>query len=205
MKIAVLSLSLFFLLGRTSKTDPPVVEMTYNLNLDTIHISACAPHPYKVALIQMATELKQITNNPIPADTLAKWMYLVGCAESKFSTSAKYIHGTDEGIWQFNAVTRKTLTGSTRSIRHWTFNEQLDLYKKFMLKTKKFGKVRTLGDVYALNWLPARAHKYVLSKRGDPYYLKGRKDLNKDGYITKSELVKMLLRRTRKCTPFDKL
>lgn len=75
--------------------------------------------------------------------------------------------------------------------------EQLDYIEKYLkiAKSYKFSANHPLsaGDLYAINFLPGRAGRDVLTSRGDTYYAANKGlDMNRDGQITKDDLAKRL-------------
>ena len=75
--------------------------------------------------------------------------------------------------------------------------EQMDYVEKYLkiAKSYKFADDYQLsaGELYAINYLPGRASRYILASRGDIYYEANKGlDVNKDGNITTDDLAQRL-------------
>lgn len=115
-------------------------------------------------------------------------------SESGINAKAKNPNSSATGLIQFMESTAKSLGTSTSALAAMSPVEQLDYVEKYLQRAKKtagFAQNDKLsgGQLYALVFLPARAHREVLASSGENYYGANRGlDTNKDGNITMSEL-----------------
>lgn len=128
--------------------------------------------------------------------------YIMACMAletgEKFNTSTKNPHSSATGLIQFMADTAEDLGTTTEKLAAMTHVEQMDYVKRyFEMQANNFDYPTSqwsLGDVYLSIFTPAA----MLLKDTDVVYRKGQRayavnlfhDRNKDGKITKGEIVK---------------
>lgn len=130
---------------------------------------------------------------------------LLGVMQSESSLNPQAVNKSTgaTGLIQFMPNTAKELGTTTAALKNMSAVQQLDYVEKYLQKMKKaagFGQMEPIsgGQLYALVFLPGRAHREVLTQAGEKYYswkdkngkVHGNQglDTNKDGKITKSEL-----------------
>ncbi len=128
--------------------------------------------------------------------------YIMACIAletgTEFNTSTKNPKSSATGLIQFMSNTAKDLGTTTTKLSRMTHVEQMDYVKKyFEMQAANFKHPTnewSLGDVYLSIFTPSA----MLIKDTDTVYAKGQKaysvnlfhDRNKDGKITKAEIVK---------------
>ncbi|MGR7525740.1 hypothetical protein ACU6ZM_16195 [Klebsiella aerogenes] len=128
--------------------------------------------------------------------------YIMACMAletgTKFNTSTKNPKSSATGLIQFMENTAADLGTTTTKLSKMTHVEQMDYVKKyFNMQAANFNyptKEWSLGDVYLSIFTPSA----MLIKDSDTVYAKGQRayavnlfhDRNKDGKITKAEIVK---------------
>lgn len=119
-------------------------------------------------------------------------------SESGGNPQAYNKNGGASGLIQFMPKTAERFGTTTEKIRQMSAEEQMPLIKKYLETAKKdagFSKDDKIdaGTLYSLVFLPAFAKKDILCKSGSKYYEANKGlDVNKDGYITKSDLDRRL-------------
>lgn len=121
-------------------------------------------------------------------------------SESGLDPQARNKRSKATGLIQFMPETARELGTSVDALKNMSAIEQLDYVEKYLMRAKSFrfkkNEKLDAGELYALTYLPGRAHKNVLAKSGERYYSwnKGL-DLNGDGQITKNELAQLVQRK----------
>lgn len=121
---------------------------------------------------------------------------LLGVMQSESGLNPQAVNKSSgaTGLIQFMPGTAKELGTTTSALKNMSAVQQLDYVEKYLQKMKKsagFGQMEPLsgGQLYALIFLPARAHREILTDSSEKYYTANKGlDKNKDGKITKSEL-----------------
>lgn len=130
------------------------------------------------ALIKTAEDLK----------IKAEWLLFVIHKESSGYTDIKNPISNAVGIIQWLPKTASYLGYDTNTIKNMSFEEQLDLAKKYLLKTGKLEYVNSYEDLYMTIFFPLAVGKkdgYIIGKKGSKVVLQNRAiDINKDGIIT---------------------
>ena len=144
--------------------------------------------PFRQRVLVMAVRLAAQANDP---------MAVMGFESGRtFSPSVRNAAGSGAvGLIQFMPQTAAALGTSTNDLAEMTAVQQLDYVEKYFLPRK--GKLKTLGDVYSAVLWPAAIGKpdeYVLFRKDDvrtpKRYLQNKGlDFNKDGLVTKAEIV----------------
>ena len=119
-------------------------------------------------------------------------------AESGISATIKNPdpESTATGLIQFTEDTAKDLGTTTAKLKQMSAEKQLDYVEKYLTKNKKAAGISNsqfvdAGTLYALVFLPGRANQKYVTNSTEKYYSAGKNedlDLNKDGYIAKTEL-----------------
>ena len=115
-------------------------------------------------------------------------------AESGIKTTEKNPKGSATGLIQFTEETAKTFNTSTEALKKMSAEEQLEYVEKYLKYWKKTAGYKNTdfidsATLYALVFLPAYSKRNVLTQKGEEAYSwNPGLDINKDGYITKTEL-----------------
>ncbi len=120
-------------------------------------------------------------------------------AESGLDASALNKSGKGAvGLIQFTDIAIKELNNhgvpvTKEQLKSMDAVKQLDYVEKYLQIAKKYSFSSdarlSAADLYAINFLPGRANREVLTTKGEKYYdWNPGLDINKDGQITKSEL-----------------
>ena len=121
-------------------------------------------------------------------------------AESGISPTAKNSESSATGLIQFIESTAKDLGTTTEKLGKMSAEKQLKYVEKYLTKNKKEAGISDTqfvdaGTLYALVFLPGRANREFVTDQSERYYSAGENeslDLNKDGYIAKTELAQRL-------------
>lgn len=99
--------------------------------------------------------------------------------------------GYATGLIQFIPETAMKLGTTTNDLKNMSRVEQMEYVDKLLALVNAKGS--NAGELYAKIWLPGRADRDVLARKGEVYYDENSKlDFNNDGVITKEDLAKVL-------------
>lgn len=118
-------------------------------------------------------------------------------SESGINPSVKNKKSGATGLIQFMPSTAEGLGTSTTALAQMSAEEQLSYVEKCIMSSKRSAGLGNSkvgpGTLYALIFLPARANREQLTRKGENYYdWNPNLDLDKDDIISKADLAKRI-------------